>query len=163
MIATQNRTASSGRRRFEPAAPPAPAPIDERPIVAAVEPETAAVTAATAARLARELRAPLTFVTVRPRTSPLLGEPYYQRRLTRDVVRGRNAIDQALAEATRRGVMAHGEIVEGDAPAQILRFASDRRARLLVLGRRARRLRRSVSRRVIAAADRPVVVAARRG
>jgi nucleotide-binding universal stress UspA family protein len=73
--------------------------------------------------------------------------------------RTRQALDAALAEATRHGVMAYGEVVEGDAPAGILRFARDRRARVLVVGRRRRRFRGSVSRRVIAAADRPVVVA----
>jgi nucleotide-binding universal stress UspA family protein len=131
------------------------------PIVAAVEPQTAQVTADTAARLARELGAPLVFVTVRPPVPAVLGEPYYQRRLTGDLFRSRKALDAALAVASRHGVMSYGDIVEGDAATEIVAFASARNAQLLVVGARRRRLVPSVSRRVIAASDQPVVVAAR--
>jgi nucleotide-binding universal stress UspA family protein len=130
------------------------------PIVAAVEPQTANVTADTAARLARELDAPLVFVTVRPSPPAVLGSPYYQRRLTRELFRSRKALDAALAAASRHGVMSYGEIVEGDAATGIVEFARARGARLLVVGARRRPLVRSVSRRVIGAAERPVVVAA---
>jgi nucleotide-binding universal stress UspA family protein len=130
------------------------------PIVAAVEPQTARVTADTAASLARELGAPLVFVTVRPRPPAALGNPFYQRRLNRDFVRSRKALDAALAAASRHGVMAHGEIVEGDAATEIVRFARARDAQLLVVGTRRRRLLPSVSQRVIGTSQRPVVVAA---
>jgi nucleotide-binding universal stress UspA family protein len=131
------------------------------PIVAAVEPQTAHVTADTAARLARELGAPLVFVTVRPPLPAVLGEPYYQRRLTRDLFRSRKALDTALAAASRHGVMSYGDIVEGDPATEIVAFASARNAQLLVVGTRHRRLAPSVSQRVIAASRQPVVVAAR--
>lgn len=165
MIATERRAAPEQQRSFEarprttPARqarmPSAPA----APIVAAVESQTVRVTAAAAARLARELRTSLVFVTVRPRPPAFLGEPYYQRRLTQELFRGRKTIDAALAEASRLGVMAWGEMVEGDIASRIVQLAADRDAPLLVVGRRRRRLGRSVSRRVIAAAGRPVVVA----
>lgn len=129
------------------------------PIVAAIEPQTAHVTADTAARLARELGAPLVFVTVRPRLPAVLGSPYYERRLTRDLFRSRKALDAALAAASRHGVLSYGEIVEGDAAKEIVAFATARNAQLLVVGRRRRRLVPSVSRRVIGTSEQPVVVA----
>ena len=130
------------------------------PIVAAVEPQTADVTADTAARLARKLDAPLVFVTVRPSPRGLLGSPYYERRLTRDLFHSRKALDAALVAASRHGVMSYGEIVEGDVATEIVEFARTRGAQLLVVGARRRRLMPSVSRRVIGTSDRPVVVAA---
>lgn len=129
-------------------------------IVAAVEPHTARVVGDTAAQLARELSVPLVFVTVRPRPPAILGDRYYQRRLTRDLFRSRKTLDAALAAASRYGVMASGEILEGGAAARIIGFASARNARLLVVGRRRRRLRPSVSLRVVRASGQPVVVAA---
>jgi nucleotide-binding universal stress UspA family protein len=57
--------------------------------------------------------------------------------------------------------MAYGEILEGDAAAQVIQFARARRARLLIVGQRRRRLRPSVARRVIRATDRPVVAVAK--
>jgi nucleotide-binding universal stress UspA family protein len=134
--------------------------IAAAPIVAAVEPQTVRVIADTAARLARELGAPLVFVTVRPPLPTVLGEPYYQRRLTRDLLRSRKALDAALAAAHAHGVMSYGEIVEGEAATKIVAFANARQAQLLVIGARRRRLVPSVSRRVIDTAEQPVVVAA---
>ncbi len=133
---------------------------DAAPIVAAVELETADATADAAAKLAGEFGAPLIFVTVRPRPPAVLGNPYYQRRLTRDLFRSRKALDAALAAATRHGVMSYGEILEGRAASEILEFAAARKARLLVVGARRRRFMPSVSRRVIGSSARPVVVAA---
>jgi hypothetical protein len=80
-------------------------PYASPPIVAAVEPSTAHGTADTAGRLARELGAPLVFAFVRPRRRAILGAPYYQRPLTRDLLRGRQTLDTALAAASRHGVM----------------------------------------------------------
>jgi len=129
------------------------------PILAAVEPQTAYMTAVTAARLARELRAPLVFVSVRPHLSAALGHPNYQRRLTRDLLRSRKALDAAIAAASRHGVMSYGEILEGDVATTILDYALARSAQLLVLGSRRRRLVPSISRRVIDSSEQPVVIA----
>jgi nucleotide-binding universal stress UspA family protein len=145
--------------RVSPATPaPATGSTPGAPVVAAVEPSTARATAVAASRIARELGAPLAFVYVRPRMPAFLGHPNYQRRLTRELNRGRHALDLALAAAADAGVMAQGEIVEGDAPRRILQFAAHRRARLLVIGPRRRAGGRSVSRRVLRAAEIPVVV-----
>ena len=133
---------------------------DTAPIVAAVEPRTAQATADTAARLARELGAPLVFVAVRPRVPAVLGNPYYQRRLTRDMIRSRKALDTAFAAAAGHGVMAYGEILEGAAATAVVDFAKARDAQLLVVGARRRRFAPSVSRRVIGSSEQPVVVAA---
>jgi len=130
-------------------------------IVAAVEPRTARAVGETAAQLARELGAQLVFVTVRPRQPAILGHPYYQRLLTRGLFRGRKALDTAIAAASRHGVMSSGEILEGASASRIVEFARARRASLIVIGQRRRRLRRSVSRRVIGASEQPVVVATR--
>jgi nucleotide-binding universal stress UspA family protein len=129
-------------------------------IVAAVEASTVRETAATAASLARDLRAPLTFVYVRPRASSIFGEPQYQRRLTRELFRARRTLDVALAAAASAGVMAHGEIVAGGVADGILMSAATHPTRLIIVGRRRHWFRRSVSRRVIRRASVPVVVAA---
>jgi nucleotide-binding universal stress UspA family protein len=160
MITTHQETREPDRPPVEPASARG-VDTDAAPIVAAVEPQTAIATADTAARLARELGAPVVFVTVRPPLPAVLGEPYYQRRLTRDLFRSRKTLDAALAAANRHGVMSNGEIVEGHAATEIVDFARARNAQLLVVGRRRRRLVPSVSRRVIANSEQPVVVASR--
>jgi nucleotide-binding universal stress UspA family protein len=131
------------------------------PIVAAVEPSTAHVTADTAGRLARELGAPLVFIFVRPRPRAILGRPYYQRQLRRNLLRGRKTLDTAIAAARRHGVMPYGEFLEGDTATEIVEFARAREARLLVVGQRQHRLRPSISWRVMRASKLPVVVAGR--
>jgi nucleotide-binding universal stress UspA family protein len=162
MMATQ-QAATRQQRLFEPVVRLGPQdatdPYASPPIVAAVEPSTAHGTADTAGRLARELGAPLVFAFVRPRPWAILGAPYYQRQLTRDLLRGRQTLDTALAAAKRHGVMPYGEILEGDTATGVVGFAKARNARLLVVGQRRRRLRPSISRRVIRASDLPVVVA----
>jgi nucleotide-binding universal stress UspA family protein len=129
-------------------------------IVAAVEAGTVRETAATAASLARDLRAPLRFVCVRPRAPSILGEPQYQRRLTRELFRARRTLDVALAAAAGAGVMAHGEIVVGDPAEGILMAAAAHPTRLIIVAQRRHRFGRSVSRRVMRHAGVPVVVAA---
>ena len=94
---------------------PRAAPQTDAKIVAAVEAPTVRETAATAASLARDLRAPLTFVCVRPHASSILGELQVERRLSREPFRARGTLDVALAAAVGADVMAHGEIVVGDA------------------------------------------------
>ena len=132
------------------------------PVVAAVEPDTAPETADAAARLARELGAPLAFVSVRPSLPSPPRSACDERRATRDLFRSRKALDSAIAAAARHGVMSYGEIVEGDPSTQIVEFAASRNTPVLVVGKRAHPPEPSVSRQVIALSARPVVVAAER-
>jgi nucleotide-binding universal stress UspA family protein len=130
------------------------------PIVAAVDSSAASRAAAqTAVRLGAELDTPLVFVYVRPGPPGFLGEPVYQLHLTAAMARARRVLARAVRAASRAGVAAEGEILEGSPRRRILEFARERGARLVVVGRRRRRLGRSVSRAVVRAARRPVVVA----
>lgn len=133
---------------------------DAAPIVVAVDnsPASAAATRA-AVRFAQELAAPLVFVYVRRGPSPALGKPYYQRRLDTEMRVGRRALDHALAAAERAGVPATGEQLEGNPARRVVELARHRGARLIALGSRRLRLGKSVSRKVIRSADRPVLVA----
>jgi nucleotide-binding universal stress UspA family protein len=133
------------------------------PIVAAIDGSTAGWHASHAAvRLAVELNAPLTFVYVRRGPAGFLGTPVFERRLTRKMAQARRVIDHALRGAARAGVEAEGEILEGSPRKRIVEFASDRSARLIVIGSRRRRLGRSVSCAVVRATRRPVLIVARR-
>lgn len=131
---------------------PVPAPVDQleptlpqtpaAPIVAAVDGSTGSTAAVeTAVRLAAEMDAPLVFVYVRRGPPGFLGAPVYQRRLTAAMARARHVLDRALRAAACAGVAAEGEILEGSPRKRILEFARDRGARLVVVGRRRRRLR----------------------
>lgn len=100
------------------------------PVVAAVEPRKARVSADTAARMARQLGAPLIFISVRPRRPAMLGDRHSEREWVRDMLQSRKALDVALFTASRKGVMAYGEILEGDGAA--IEFAKARSAQLLV-------------------------------
>jgi nucleotide-binding universal stress UspA family protein len=134
---------------------------EDAPIVAAVEGSASGTAAAREAiSIARRLGAPVIFVYVRDRPSSIWGEPYYQRRLDAEMARAKTALNKALALADQAGVAASGEVLEGAPARRLVEFARLRAARLVVLGpRRRRRFRRSVSRRVARAADRPVMVA----
>jgi nucleotide-binding universal stress UspA family protein len=114
-----------------------------------------------AVALARDLSAPLVFVYVRRRPSAALGAPYYQRRLDREIQTGKRVLDTAMALAQEAGVPATTAQLEGNPARRVAEFARLRGARMVVLGSRRRRLRRSVSREVVQAADRPVLVAGR--
>jgi nucleotide-binding universal stress UspA family protein len=130
------------------------------PIVAAIDGSPAGWHASDAAvRLAVELNAPLTFVYVRRGPAGFLGTPVFERRLTRKMAEARRVIDHALRGAARAGVEAEGEILEGSPPKRIVEFARDRSARLIVIGSRRRRLGRSVSRAIVRASRKPVLVA----
>jgi nucleotide-binding universal stress UspA family protein len=111
--------------------------------------------------LAAELEAPLVFVYVRRGPLPLLGAPFYQRRLSQEMQRARRVLDRAIRIAAIAGVEAEAEILEGSPQRRIVEYARDRGAQLVVLGSRRRRLRRSIAWGVTRTADRPVVVAAR--
>jgi nucleotide-binding universal stress UspA family protein len=148
---------------------PALAPVDRpvekltpeaaaAPIIAAVddaEASTAVVDAAV--RLGAEVGAPLVFVYVRRGPVGLLGAPIYQRRLTSAMARA--VLDRALSTAARTDVTAEAEILEGSPHKRILEIARDRGAQLVVVGRRRRKIGRSVSHAVLRTAKRPVIVA----
>lgn len=130
------------------------------PIVAAVDRSTASrIAIGEAVSLARELDAPVVFVYVRAGPAGFLGAPVYQRHLTEEMTRARRVLDRALTVAGGAGVHAVAEILEGSPKRRIAEFARDRNARLVVVGSRKRRFGRSVSRGVVRAAGRPVVVA----
>ena len=131
------------------------------PIVAAVDGAPASRRAVEeAVALAAKLDAPLAFVHVRRGPAGYLGEPVYQRQLTKEIARAHRAVDRALRVAEGAGVDAEAEILEGSPRRRIVEFARDRGAQLVVVGSRRRRLRRSVARAVARDADRAVVVAA---
>jgi nucleotide-binding universal stress UspA family protein len=133
---------------------------EDAPVVAAVDASAnSAAAARTAISLASRLGAAVVFVYVRRGPSAILGEPYYQRRLDAEMATAKRALGDALTAAGRAGVAASGEELEGPPARRVVEFARLRGARLVVLGSRRRRFGRSVSRRVIRAADHPVVVA----
>ena len=138
----------------------APPSTASAPVVAGVDGSSSGEAAArTAISIARRLAAPVVFVYVRGGPSSLLGEPYYQRRLDREMVVGRRALSDALAMAELAGVEASGEQLDGRPAGRLVEFARIRGARLVVTGSRRRRFGPSVSRRVIRSADRPVLIA----
>jgi nucleotide-binding universal stress UspA family protein len=135
-------------------------PRSAAPIVAAIDDSSASGQAVDAAvQLADELNAGLTFVYVRRGPLGLLGTPVFERRLTAKMERARRVLDRALRSAARAGVNAEAEILEGSPQKRVTEFAGDRGARLVVVGSRRRKLGRSVSSRIVRAANRPVVVA----
>jgi nucleotide-binding universal stress UspA family protein len=120
-----------------------------------------------AIELAKDAGAAITVVTVRHPIS-LLGAPYDQRELSRQLAHARASLDRAKGTIAEAGVDATYEIREGDAAEEILRLAQDRNADLVVIGSRglgaiAGTLLGSVSKAVIKGADRPVLVVKERG
>ena len=135
-------------------------PAKGTPIVAAIDDSSASRgVVEIAVKLAAELNASLVFVYVRRGPPGFLGRPFFQRSLTAKMTRARRSVDRALRVAAQAGVDAEGEILEGSPRKRILQLASDRDARLIVVGSRRRRFSRSVSRGVLRAAEGPVVVA----
>jgi nucleotide-binding universal stress UspA family protein len=135
-------------------------PAKGTPIVAAIDESSASKgVVETAVKLAAELNASLVFVYVRRGPPGFLGRPFFQRNLTAKMTRARRSLDRALRVAAQAGVDAEGEILEGAPRKRILQLASDRDARLIVVGSRRRRFSRNVSRGVLRAAEWPVVVA----
>jgi nucleotide-binding universal stress UspA family protein len=117
-----------------------------------------------AINLAGDLDAAVTFVFVRKAPSGWLGDPYYQRALTGDLALARRAVAEAVETATRAGVEADVEILEGDPANELVSLADNRDADMIVVGSRgygalAGAVLGSVSQSVSQHANRPVVVA----
>lgn len=85
--------------------------------------------------LAAEVGAEVIFVTVRSRIY-MLGDPWYQAQLTRQLAEARAALDSAERIAEEHGVLHDSEILEGDAAATIAAVAKLRQADLIVVGSR---------------------------
>ncbi len=114
-------------------------------------------------QLAAEVGAEVTFVTVRPRISSLLGDALHQQHLTEQLTRARAALDPAEAEARRVGVDCESDILEGDPVDCIVQAARGWRADLVVVGSRghgtvASAVIGSVSRALLTRSPVPVMV-----
>ena len=117
-----------------------------------------------AIELAGDLDATITFVFVRKAPSGWLGDPYYQRALTGDLARARQAVTEAVDAATKAGIEAGAEILEGDPANELVSLADNRDADLIVVGSRghgalAGAVLGSVSQSVSQHANQPVLVA----
>jgi nucleotide-binding universal stress UspA family protein len=140
---------------------PPPDGGDARPIVAGIDGTASGGAAAqTAIAWAKRLGAPIVFAFVRRPPMSWLGEPFYGRRVAAETIRGQRALAAALTAADAAGVDATAELLDGRAARRLIELAQWREARLLITGPRTRRFRPSVPRRVLSAADRPVLVAA---
>jgi nucleotide-binding universal stress UspA family protein len=112
--------------------------------------------------LAYEVGAEVTFVTVR-HDLPLLGDPWYQDHLSRQLEQAEAALGAAEGEADAHGVLHESEILEGDPATRIAEVARSRRADLVVVGSRghgglASALIGSVSRALLTRSPAPVMV-----
>ena len=117
--------------------------------------------------LAREAGAVATVVYVRHASPPILGDPYYQRSVSQELLRARVAMADAEALAASMGVVIEPEILEGQPVRRVLDLAEARRAGLIVVGSRGRgaiagALLGSVSTEIVHKARQPVLVAKRR-
>lgn len=114
--------------------------------------------------LAGNLGATLAFVFVRKPPSGWLGDPYYQRALTGDLVDARRTVAEAVETATKAGIEAYSEVLEGDPANELVSIADNRDADMIVVGSRghnalAGAVLGSVSQSVSQHANRTVVVA----
>jgi nucleotide-binding universal stress UspA family protein len=114
--------------------------------------------------LAGSLGAEVSFLTVRPAPLPVLGDPYYQRALTKELGRARQALAEAVAVAEEQGIPCDAEDLEGNPADGIVTRARELDADVIVVGTRGlgpfkSALMGSVSTAVVHRADRPVLVA----
>ena len=133
------------------------------PVVIATDGSESAEQAVVAgARVASALGTKVVLVYVRPSIGAL-GEPYYQEKLTEQMAHARDALDRARRILDEQGVDVDEEVLEGEAPEQIVELAKTRDAQVIVVGSRGLgavkgALLGSVSSGVIHRADRPVLV-----
>lgn len=114
--------------------------------------------------LAKMLGSSIVFVSVAKTPQPFLGDPYYQRVLSADLQRARDAVTAAALTANERHVPYEVEILEGSPADKVLEIARNRDASLIVVGSRGRggiagAVLGSVSTEIVHRADRPVLVA----
>ncbi|HTS74346.1 MAG TPA: universal stress protein [Gaiellaceae bacterium] len=117
--------------------------------------------------LAAEAGAAVTLAYVRQKPLPIVGDPFYGRSLSQEMLRARTVLADASALAADYGVEAETEVLEGDAAHCVLELARARDADLIVVGSRGRgmvtgALLGSVSSSVVHDADRPVLVVKQR-
>jgi nucleotide-binding universal stress UspA family protein len=115
-----------------------------------------------ALELAHDTGALVTVVCVR-HVPELLGNPLYQRALSRELREGRAVIDEAVARAERAGVAVESELLTGHAAEEIVRLAEARGVDLVAVGshgrgRIATALLGSVANTVVHTAPSPVLV-----
>jgi nucleotide-binding universal stress UspA family protein len=113
--------------------------------------------------LAAMMGAAALFVFVRQPPVPILDSPYYQRCVTGELEHGEDALARAHDRARESGVPAERVILEGNAAREIVELARIRDVDLVVVGSRGLAavddlVVGSVSRAVVHAADRPVLV-----
>jgi nucleotide-binding universal stress UspA family protein len=120
-----------------------------------------------AIELARSTGAKLVVAYARHAPLPVLGEPVYQRSLSRELRLAQETTALAATRACGAGVEVEVEVVEGNPAERILELARVRDVDLIVVGSRglgtlAGTLLGSVSHEILRHADRPVLVATRR-
>jgi nucleotide-binding universal stress UspA family protein len=113
--------------------------------------------------LAATMGAAALFVFVRQPPVPILDSPYYQRCVTGELEHAEDALARAHDRAREYGVPAQRVILEGNAAHEIVQLARIREVDLIVVGTRGLAavddsVVGSVSRTVVHAADRPVLV-----
>jgi nucleotide-binding universal stress UspA family protein len=115
-------------------------------------------------RLAKLLGADVTFVAVAHAPVPVLGNPYYQRALSKNLGAMRNALAKTTPYADERDVRYETELLEGSPAKAVLELARSRDVDLIVVGSRGlgavkAALLGSISSEIVHHADRPVLVA----
>lgn len=88
--------------------------------------------------LARALGAAVMFVVVRHPPLPVLGDPYYEREVARELAAAQAAADEAMAAAAEAKIDADYELLVGPPADEILALAKSRGVDLVVVGSRGR-------------------------